>query len=127
MVVVVFCLFYHLFSWYIFSASFTLPGLSLQKIVSVLMFLLPIIKSMTMFRGIAFAGFRFSIHLKHKEYKTRIGQRYWHFFLLPISINVAHVLQKAAIKRQQQVCTTIISSNYHFKPKVHRDLPYNNY
>lgn len=53
----------------------------------------------------------------HGTSKTRIGQRYQHFFLLLISINVGHVLQKACVKRQQQAHTFVTSSNYHFRAK----------
>lgn len=53
----------------------------------------------------------------NRTFSTIIGQRYCHFFLQLISINVGHVLQKARVKRQQQAHTFVTSSNHHFRAK----------
>lgn len=41
----------------------------------------------------------------NRTFSAVIGQRYWHFFLQLLSVNVGRVLQKACVKKQQQaVC-----------------------
>lgn len=51
----------------------------------------------------------------NRTFSAVIGQRYWHFFLQLISINVGRMLQKACVKNSSKLFVS--SSNHHFRAK----------